>query len=179
MELTERTLHSKTVFEGRIITVQVDEARLPDGKTAGREVVRHPGGVTVLPLGADNTVTLVRQYRYPLGQELLELPAGKLERNGEGHRAAAIRELGEETGLEAGQLIYLGHLVSSPGFCDERLHLYLARDLVQKQQHLDEDEFLNVVTMPFDQLLARVMDGTVIDAKTVAAVLKAKVLLGL
>ena len=102
-----------------------------------------------------------------------------MERNGEGHRAAAIRELGEETGLEAGQLIYLGHLVSSPGFCDERLHLYLARDLVQKQQHLDEDEFLNVVTMPFDQLLARVMDGSVIDAKTVAAVLKTKVLLGL
>ena len=164
MELTEHTLHSRTVFEGRIITVQVDEVQLPDGKTAGREVVRHPGGVTVLPLGADNTVTLVRQYRYPLGQELLELPAGKLERGGEGHRAAAIRELGEETGLEAGKLTYLGHLVSSP---------------VQKQQHLDEDEFLNVVTMPFDQLLARVMDGTVIDAKTVAAVLKTKVLLGL
>lgn len=179
MELTEHTISSETIFEGKIITVQRDMARLPDGKSASREVVRHPGGVTVLPLGADGTVTLVRQYRYPLGQELLELPAGKLERNGEDHRSAAIRELGEETGLEAGELTYLGYMVSSPGFCDEKLHLYLARDLVQKQQHLDEDEFLNVVTMPFEELTRQVMDGTVIDAKTVAAVLKTKVLLGL
>ena len=171
MELTEHTISSETIFEGKIITVQRDMARLPDGKSASREVVRHPGGVTVL--------TLVRQYRYPLGQELLELPAGKLERNGEDHRSAAIRELGEETGLEAGELTYLGYMVSSPGFCDEKLHLYLARDLVQKQQHLDEDEFLNVVTMPFEELTRQVMEGTVIDAKTVAAVLKTKVLLGL
>ena len=156
MELTEHTISSETIFEGKIITVQRDMARLPDGKSASREVVRHPGGVTVLPLGADGTVTLVRQYRYPLGQELLELPAGKLERNGD-----------------------LGYMVSSPGFCDEKLHLYLARDLVQKQQHLDEDEFLNVVTMPFEELTRQVMEGTVIDAKTVAAVLKTKVLLGL
>ena len=166
MELTEHTISSETIFEGKIITVQRDMARLPDGKSASREVVRHPGGVTVLPLGADGTVTLVRQYRYPLGQELLELPAGKLERNGEDHRSAAIRELGEETGLEAGELTYLGYMVSSPGFCDEKLHL-------------DEDEFLNVVTMPFEELTRQVMEGTVIDAKTVAAVLKTKVLLGL
>ena len=101
MELTEHTISSETIFEGKIITVQRDMARLPDGKSASREVVRHPGGVTVLPLGADGTVTLVRQYRYPLGQELLELPAGKLERNGEDHRSAAIRELGEETGADS------------------------------------------------------------------------------
>ena len=176
MELTERTISSETIFEGKIITVQRDMARLPDGKSASREVVRHPGGVTVLPLGADGTVTLVRQYRYPLGQELLELPAGKLERNGEDHRSAAIRELGEETGLEAGELTYLGYMVSSPGFCDEKLHLYLARDLTFGATHPDADEFLQVRRLPFDTLLARCLSGEIEDGKTVAAVLKAKLL---
>ena len=158
MDLTERTVESKTLFDGVIVTLKVDQAQLPDGKVATREVVEHPGGVAILAL--------------------VELPAGKLDA-GEDHRPAAIRELSEETGLEAGELTYLGCLLASPGFCTERLHMYLARDLRKKESHPDEDEFLNVITMPFQQLLEQVMDGTVEDAKTVATVLKTKVLLGL
>ena len=143
MDLTERTIESKTMFQGRIITVLLDTAGLPDGGTAQREVVLHPGGVAVLALDEADNVALVRQYRYPLHGLLLELPAGKLD-PGEDHRPAALRELSEETGLEAG----------------------------------DEDEFLDVVTMPFDTLVEQVMSGEITDAKTVATVLKVKTLLG-
>lgn len=178
MDLAERTVESKTIFEGKIVKLTVDQARLPDGGMAVREVVYHPGGVAILPLDEKNQVTLVRQYRYPIGRELLELPAGKLDADEE-HRPAAVRELSEETGLEAKELTYLGCLLASPGFCNESLHMYLARGLTQREQHLDQDEFLNVVIMPFDELARQVMDGTITDAKTVATVLKVKVLLGL
>ena len=177
MELIEEKLKTVTSYHGVIVNVRLDEARLPDGSTAKREVVEHPGGVTVLPLEADGTVWCVRQYRYPLHGLLLELPAGKLD-PGEDHRPAALRELSEETGLEAGELTYLGHIYASPGFCDEALHMYLARDLTRARQHLDEDEFLDVVTMPFDTLVEQVMSGEITDAKTVATVLKVKTLLG-
>ena len=178
MDLTERMVSSQTIFEGKIVRVTVDEARLPNGRLATREVVYHPGGVAILALDTDNQVTLVRQYRYPIGQLLLELPAGKLDA-GEDHLPAAKRELSEETGLEAEEYTYLGHILASPDFCDESLHMYLARGLKRSAQHPDEDEFLDVVTMPFAELADRVMDGTIADAKTVATVLKVKVLLGL
>ena len=178
MELTERTLTSETVYQGKIVTVLVDQAQLPNGKQAQREVVLHPGGVAVLPLDQDGMVTLVQQYRYPFHQLLLELPAGKLDGEEE-HRVAAARELSEETGLEAGEWTYLGCILASPGFCNEKLHMYLARDLRRSASHPDDDEFLNVVTLPFQELVQRVMDGTLEDAKTVATVLKTKVLLNL
>ena len=179
MDLTERMVSSQTLFEGKIIKVTLDQAMLPDGKLAVREVVYHPGGVAVLALDEDNTVTLVRQFRYPIQQELLELPAGKLDHDAENQLLGAQRELSEETGLEAEEWTYLGYTLASPGFCDEALHMYLARGLKRKEQHLDEDEFLNVETMPFDELVKQVMDGTITDAKTVATTLKVKVLLGL
>ena len=119
----------------------------------------------------------MRQYRYPLHKLLLELPAGKLDHGAEGLELAARRELSEETGLEAGEMIYLGKIYVSPGFCTEELHMYLARDLRQADSHPDEDEFLDVVKMPFDQLLEQVMSGEIEDAKTVATVLKTKLLL--
>ena len=179
MDLTEKRVGGETIFEGHIVKLTVDEVRLPDGKPATREVVYHPGGVAVLPLDEDNNVTLVRQYRYPIGRELLELPAGKLDHGAEDPLPGARRELSEETGLEAEEFTYLGCILASPGFCDETLHMYLARGLRQKQHHPDEDEFLEVVTMPFDELAEQVMDGAITDAKTVAATLKVKVLLGL
>ena len=179
MELTERMVSSQTIFEGHIVKVTLDQAELPNGKLAAREVVYHPGGVAVLALDEYGNVPLVRQFRYPIQQLLLELPAGKLDRDSEDQLEAAKRELSEETGLEAENWTYLGSMLVSPGFCDERLHMYLARDLKHKEQHLDEDEFLNVEVMSFDDLLAQVMDGTIEDAKTVAATLKTKIYLGL
>ena len=178
MELIEQTLSSQTVYQGRIVTVTLDQVRLPNGGTAQREVVDHPGGVCVLALEEDGTVPLVRQFRYPLGAPLLELPAGKLER-GEEPRPAAIRELGEEVGLQPDELIDLGAIYVSPGFCREKLHMYLARGLHPVPVHPDEDEFLDIVRMPFSQLAEPVMSGQIEDGKTVATVLKTKVLLGL
>lgn len=177
MDLTEKTLESTTVFEGKIMTVLLDTAQLPDGNTAAREVCVHPGGVGVLPLDRDGMVTLVRQYRYPFHRILLEIPAGKMDRGAEECELAARRELSEETGLEAGEMIDLGQLYASPGFCTEVLHMYLARDLKQADSHPDEDEFLDVVKMPFDQLLEKVMSGEIADAKTVAVTLKTKLFL--
>lgn len=180
MDLTEQMVSSQTIFEGKIIKVTLDQARLPDGALAAREVVYHPGGVAVLALDKDNTVYLVKQFRYPIQKLLLELPAGKLDHGAEENRLlGAQRELSEETGLEASEWTYLGYTLASPGFCDEALHMYLARGLTRKSQHLDEDEFLDVVTMPFDQLVEQVMDGTITDGKTVSTTLKVKVLLGL
>lgn len=180
MDLTEHTVESKTIFEGKIVKLTLDQARLPNGTLASREVVYHPGGVAVLALDEDKMVTLVQQYRYPIGQVLLELPAGKLDHGAEEDQLlGAKRELSEETGLEADEWTYLGYTLASPGFCNEALHMYLARGLHRSQQHPDEDEFLDVITMPFDRLVEQVMDGTITDAKTVATTLKVKVLLGL
>lgn len=180
MELTEKMVSSQTIFEGKIIKVTLDQAQLPDGSLASREVVYHPGGVAVLALDEDNTVYLVKQYRYPIQQLLLELPAGKLDHGSEEDPVlGAQRELSEETGLEASEWTDLGYTLASPGFCTEALHMYLARGLTRNKQHLDADEFLDVVTMPFDELVRQVMDGAITDAKTVSTTLKVKVLLGL
>lgn len=177
MKLMEKTVETKVIYQGKIVTVRVDKAELVNGRITGREVVEHPGGVAVLPLHADNSVTLVRQYRYPFHQVVTELPAGKLE-PGKDHRLCALRELEEEVGLIPGELTYLGCLYLSPGYSTEVLHLYLARDLTQRDCHPDEDEFLEILRLPLDTLLEQVMDGSLADAKTVAGVLKTKLLLG-
>lgn len=176
MDLTERTLESKTVYEGVIVRVKLDEAQLPNGKKARREVVEHPGGVAILALDREDNVAVVRQYRYPFHKVLLELPAGKLE-PGEDPRVCGVRELEEEVGLVADEFIYLGGLYLSPGYSNEVLHLYLARGLRQGACHPDEDEFLEGERIPFARLVDMVMADEIHDAKTVAAVLKAKVYL--
>ena len=176
MELIEEKLKTLTSYHGVIVNVRLDEARLPDGSTAKREVVEHPGGVTVIPVEADETVWCVRQFRYPFGREMLEVPAGKLER-GEDPFECAVRELSEETGLTAGRLQYLGANFTSPGYSEEVLHIYLARDLHRGAAHLDPGEFLNVERHPLEELVQMALDGELCDGKTTVALLKTQLLL--
>ena len=176
--LTEKMLRREDKFQGKIVSVHVDEVELPNGHTSIREVVDHVDGVTVLPLDENNNVLTVTQYRYVFGRPLLELPAGKLD-PGEDPVTGALRELKEETGAIPGEFRSLGRIIPAPGCYGETLHLYLARDLRMEDQALDPDEFLNVERIPFDEMVRRCTDGDIEDAKTVAAVLRAKVLLDL
>ena len=178
MDLMEKTLSSEKIFDGRIIHVHRDTIRLPDGGEATREVVDHPGGVCILALDDENRALLVSQFRYPYGQVLREVPAGKLE-YGEDPTEAAIRELKEETGAVAGDFRSLGELYPSPGYCGEIIRMYLARELTFGETHLDEDEFLDLERVPFDELVEQVLSGEIKDAKTIAVVLKGKLLLNL
>lgn len=177
MDLLEQTLSSEKIFDGKILHIRRDTVRLPDGSEAIREVVDHPGGVCVLALDDQNRALMVSQFRYPYREVVREVPAGKLE-YGEDPAAAAVRELKEETGAVAGEFRSLGELYPSPGYCGEIIRMYLARDLTFGETHLDEDEFLNLERVPFDQLVEQVLSGEIKDAKTIAVVLKGKLLLG-
>lgn len=178
MDLTEVTLRRKDVFDGRIVKVHVDDVRLPNGQEALREVVDHVDGAAVLAMDEENRVLVVRQYRYVFGRVLAELPAGKLD-PGEDPVAGALRELKEETGAEPEIFLPLGKIIPAPGCYGEVLHLFLARGLKFSQQHLDPDEFLHVERVPFNEMVHRCVNGEIDDAKTVAAVLRAKILLNL
>lgn len=174
-DYTEKRLDTEEIYAGRIIRVHRDRVLLPNGREGMREIVEHPGGVGILALEADGTVLLVRQYRYAFGRTLLEIPAGKRE-PGEEPFVTARRELREETGAIAESWTPLGSLIASPGCYDEVLYLYLAQDLHYGATDPDEDEFLAVERMPLDQLARLCLEGEVTDAKTVCAVLKAKLL---
>ena len=178
MDLTEKKLERQDIFQGRVIGVHVDTVSLPDGGTSIREIVDHPGGVAILALDEENRVPVVRQYRYAFSRVMLEIPAGKRE-VGEEPFLTAQRELQEEVGATADEWQDLGTLIPSPGCAGETLYLYLARGLQFGAVNPDEDEFLECERMAFDDLYQMCMDGRVQDAKTVAAVLKVKLLLDL
>ena len=173
MEFYEKQIETKTVYEGLIVNVRSDIAELQNGKRVRREVVEHPGGVGIIPVTHDNKILMVRQYRYPMEEELLEIPAGKLGK-GEEPLGCAVRELSEETGCTAGRIVDLGAVYPSPGFCKETLYLYLALDLQRGDMHLDEDELLSVEAVSLDELVDRIMANELPDAKTVIGILKAK-----
>lgn len=178
MDLTEKLLHREDKYHGILMDVHVDTVELPNGDTSVREVADHTDGVAVLPLDERNNVLAVTQYRYVFGRNTLEIPAGKLD-EGEEPSAGALRELREETGAVPEVFLPLGRLLPSPGCFGEVLHLFLARGLKMEEQHLDPDEFLNVERVPFSEMVHRCVSGEIEDAKTVAAVLRAKVLLDL
>ena len=172
----EKTLSSKEIFDGKVIRVCHDSVELENGETALREVVYHNGGVCVLPLTESGEVIFVRQFRYPYKEEVLELPAGKLNL-GEDPFESAVRELKEETGAEAKKYTPLGRLYPSPGYCGEIITMYLAEELSFGEQNLDEDEFLDTVKIPFEKAVEMVLAGEIPDAKTQTALLKAKLML--
>ena len=170
--LTEKFLESKVVFEGNLLTVYCDKVELPNGKETGREFIRHPGAVAVVPVTQDGKIVLVRQYRYPVGKTMLEVPAGKLDK-GEHPDACALRELEEETGYVAHTIKKLSSIYTTPGFTDEVIHLYIANDLTLAQQCPDEDEFLDVEEYTKEQIRIMINDGTINDAKSMLALLLA------
>lgn len=176
MECIEKRIDGEVKYSGIIVKVRLDHAELENGKVVRREVVEHPGGVGILPIDDEGNCYMVRQFRYPFSRQLLEIPAGKLE-NGEEPLTCAVRELSEETGLEADELVELGACYTSPGFSSEVLHLYLARGLHAGKAHLDEDEFLNVEKHSLEELLEMADRRELPDAKTVIAILKADRLL--
>ena len=172
MELKEATLTSKLVYDGGLLKVYYDTVELIDGHTAWREVIRHPGAVVMVPVDDEGNVYLVRQFRYPYGKAVLEVPAGKLEW-GEAHFDAARRELEEEIGARAERWTPMGEMLTTPGFCDELQHVYLARGLTFGETHPDEDEFLELVKLPMAEAVEMAVDGRLEDSKTVAAILRA------
>jgi len=176
MDFREPTIKSEVKFTGNVIKLRVDTVTLPNGKEATREIVEHPGGVAMLPVDENGMVYLVRQFRKPFEMELLEAPAGKLS-IGEDHFACGVRELEEETGFKSNKITYLGYATPTPGFATEKIYLYLAQELTQIAQNLDEDEFLAVESYPFDDVVKMCLNGEIVDAKTIITVLKAKELL--
>jgi ADP-ribose pyrophosphatase len=170
MMAKEETLNSKRIFEGKIINLRVDEVKLPNGKITTREVVEHPGGVSVVAVTDEGKLLLVKQYRKPAEEIILEIPAGKLEK-GEDPETCAKRELSEETGYEAGYLKHLLTFYTTPGFSNERMYLYFAKDLKKVKIHPDEDEFLEVVEYSPEELWQMILQNMVKDAKTIIGVL--------
>lgn len=169
-DLTEAFISGDEVFSGRMLKVHCDVVRLPNGNTSVREYVRHPGAVLAVPLFDDGRVLLERQFRYPHGRDFIELPAGKLE-PGEPHLETAKRELLEETGYVAAEWIRLGVIHPSIGYTDESIEMFIARGLEKREGKLDDEEFLECFTVPFEDAVAMVRDGRITDAKTIAALL--------
>lgn len=176
--LREVQTDSKEIYDGEILHVYKDTVTLPNGKPAGREVIRHVGAVGIVPVTEDGKVIVERQYRYPLNMVITEIPAGKLDSKAEDRLQAAKRELQEETGITADEWTDLGVYYPAAAYTDEKITLYLARGLRFGEQNLDEDEFLNIEAVPLPELVEGVLSGEITDGKTQVAVLKVAGLMG-
>lgn len=170
MKLKETLLQSKTLFEGKIISLLLDTVRLPNGKETSREVIRHNGAACILAITSENKVILVKQFRHPTGAILLEIPAGKLDKIDENPKEAALRELAEETPYTAKSATLLHSFYSAPGFCDEKLHLFLAHNVVKNSQlTADKDEFIQEILMTKEEVTFALKNQQIQDAKTLIA----------
>ena len=172
--IREIPFSSETIYDGKILHVERWQVTCPNGKAATREIVVHKGAAAVVPLYEDGTTLLVRQHRVAVDRVTLEIPAGKLDSVGEDPYDCAVRELEEETGLRAGRMTLLTSLLTTPGFCTEKIAIYLAQELSQGQTHPDEDEFLSLVRMPLEDAVAMIMRGEIRDSKTICGLLMAK-----
>ncbi|KPU44878.1 ADP-ribose pyrophosphatase [Oxobacter pfennigii] len=169
MEFHEKTISSKNIFQGKIINLRIDDVSLPDGRTAYREIVEHNGGVAIVAV-KDKKIVLVKQFRKPLDNTLVEIPAGKLEKNEEPQHCA-LRELEEETGLIPLNLKPLCSIFTSPGFSNERLHLFFADEFKEGALNRDDDEFMDILYVTLDSALEMIQSGEITDAKSICGIL--------
>ncbi|MBO4933647.1 MAG: NUDIX hydrolase [Clostridia bacterium] len=172
IDKTEVTLSSECVYDAGFIKVMSDRVRLPNGRETGRTYVKHPGGVCVCAVDAEGNVAFVRQYRYAMAEEVLELPAGKID-EGESPEDCGRRELMEETGMTAEKFIPLGIMYPTPGYSNEGIYMFLAENAIRGAAKPDEDEFLDTLYMPFDKALYQSLTGAINDAKTVICMARA------
>lgn len=170
--LEEKQISSERVYDGRLLQVYSDVVRLPNGDESGREYIKHVGAVCIAALTDDGKIVMERQYRYPVGEVIREIPAGKLDSRDEDPVRAAARELKEETGITAGKYEYLGPLYPTCAYSDEVIHMFAARSLSFGDRHTDDDEFLEVELVPLEEVVKDIMAGKIADAKTQAAVMR-------
>ena len=176
MHLEEKQLSKEYIYEGRVIRLRRDVALLPNGAQALREIIEHNGGVCVAALTDDNEVLMVKQFRYPYGEVIMEIPAGKRDSKDEDPLECGMRELEEETGAKAQNFTFLGELYPTPGYCGEVIWMYAATGLTFGEQNTDEDEFLTVEKLPLETAVEMILNGEIKDSKTQAAILKLKLL---
>ena len=174
MDFTEKILSEKQIYKGKLLDVRKYEVVLPNGLKSGREVIKHIGASAVLAVDDEKNIILVRQYRFAAGDHLMEVPAGKFDRYGEDPLECARRELEEETGKKAEFWNYLGYILTTPGFTDEKIHLFLAKGLFDGKTNPDSDEFIQIIRVPLDEFEKMITQGTINDAKTIAVYARAK-----
>ncbi len=172
-DIEETVTSSKRLYEGKIINLRLDTVRMPDGKMSQREIVEHRGAVAMVPMLDKNTVILVRQYRRAAADCLLEIPAGTRNHD-EDIELCARRELAEEINYAAGRMVKLFHSYMAPGYSTEVIHVFLALDLTPAEGHTDEDEFLEIVTLPLSEAIGKINSGEIIDSKTISGLLFAE-----
>lgn len=177
-QLKETFISGEETYHGPLLHVYHDRVLLPSGREGGRDYIKHLGAVCIVPVTDNNEIIVERQFRYPLNMVITEIPAGKLDSPEEDRLSAAKRELHEETGLTADEWTDLGVFYSAVAYSTEKITMYMARGLHQGEQKLDQDEFLNLQTVPLSELVDQVMAGEIVDVKTQAAILKAARLLG-
>ncbi|MBB6716202.1 NUDIX domain-containing protein [Clostridium gasigenes] len=170
MDLYEKTITERIIHKANFMTYINVDVELPDGKIANRDIIKHPGACAIIPFIDNETVILVKQFRKALEKNILEIPAGKLEK-GEDPKLCAIRELEEETGYRAENVTFLGIIATAPGFCDELIHLYKATGLFQGEKSLDEDEFTEVKVFTIEEIKSMIKNGEIIDTKTISSLM--------